>query len=221
MSSFINCILLGVILVVLYFCLKKYQGDKIELLDVKNVFGTFGLYDNKTADPPKKIVFNYNDNVTNKIIDQYNKEQDLGVQTRILYDNNWIEDVIDDEPQYNNRSNNLMETKAIYDRDMYKLPFENIDGAIDINDIPEDKIGKPIRQIYDDSIRDFRKLVPKKKMISSTTQENITYHSGASNLNYITPDNWVYEKEKPENGGQILDGLYASDPETFDANAMF
>ena len=37
----------------------------------------------------------------------------------------------------------------------------------------------------------------------------------------MAPDDWIYENEKAENGGEIDDGLYAVDYQVYGSNAQF
>ena len=63
--------------------------------------------------------------------------------------------------------------------------------SMDENDLP-----KTIAQIFDESITDFKKLTPLKE---SKTGDFII--QGASNLSTFNLDEFVYDDEKPENGG--------------------
>jgi hypothetical protein len=65
-----------------------------------------------------------------------------------------------------------------------------------------------------------KKLEQKKKVIGNSFEQTYS-QSGASNLSFISPDSWIYENEKAENGGQILNGLFASDPLTHESVAIF
>jgi hypothetical protein len=79
--------------------------------------------------------------------------------------------------------------------------------------------GKTLKEIYDNSFVDFKKLIPKKNIID--TELGYNSMQAASNLNYLTPDNWVYENEKQENGGKSIEGIYASDPSVYGVEAVF
>ena len=82
---------------------------------------------------------------------------------------------------------------------------------MDENDLP-----KTIAQIFDESITDFKKLTPLKEC-----QTGDFVIQGASNLSTFNPDEFVYDDEKPENGGSINNGLYAADMTTSNSNAIF
>jgi hypothetical protein len=94
-------------------------------------------------------------------------------------------------PQYTN--NNFSDQKAIYNNDIYAKPIHinRTMDSMDENDLP-----KTIAQIFDESITDFKKLTPPKE---SKTGDFII--QGASNLSTFNPDEFVYDNEKPENGG--------------------
>jgi hypothetical protein len=75
---------------------------------------------------------------------------------------------------------------------------------------PEDNQGKTIKEVYDNSMVDYKKLGPKKNMVSDENSDVVM--PGGSNLKYFTTDTWTYENENPENGGLIYNNLYADDP---------
>jgi hypothetical protein len=85
-----------------------------------------------------------------------------------------------------------------------------MDGVIDPNDFKNGK-GRTIKEIYDNSFVDYKKKVPK-KVLTEINSEQFKTHNAASNLSFINPDIWVYDEEKPENGGIFENGLMASDP---------
>ena len=112
----------------------------------------------------------------------------------------------------------FIEAKARFNYELYDPKTTHMNGVSDPNDFVNGE-GKTLKEVYDSSFVDFKELIPKKNKVD--IPENSAYLNGASNLNFITPDTWVYENEKPENGGQILNGLYASDPSVFSSNALF
>ena len=94
-------------------------------------------------------------------------------------------------PHYIN--NNFSDQRVIYNNDIYTKPIHNnrtLD-SMDENDLP-----KTIAQIFDESITDFKKLTPLKEY-----QTGDFIIQGASNLSTFNPDEFVYDDEKPENGG--------------------
>ena len=66
------------------------------------------------------------------------------------------------------------------------------------------------KYFYDKSLIDYKKLAPKKNMAEIEPDSNVV--NAASNLSFYSSDTWVYENEKPENGGILYDGISASDP---------
>ena len=94
-------------------------------------------------------------------------------------------------PQYTN--NKFSDQRAIYNNDIYAKPI-HINRTLDSMD--ENDLPKTIAQIFDESITDFKKLTPLKEY-----QTGDFIIQGASNLSTFNPDEFVYDDEKPENGG--------------------
>ena len=86
-------------------------------------------------------------------------------------------------------------------------------GKLNPNDT--DNIGKTIKEVYDNSFLDFKKMVPSKEIIDA---KPIT---ASSNLSFMNNDDWIYKNEKPENGGLLYENLYASDPNIYNTPAIF
>ena len=93
-----------------------------------------------------------------------------------------------------------------------------MDGIADPDDFIDGR-GRTLKEVYDNSFVDYKKLIPKEKIING--EPNTNFMQAASSLYYLTPDTWVYENEKAENGGQSSDGIFASDPSTLGTEAMF
>ena len=89
-------------------------------------------------------------------------------------------------PQYTNT--NFSDQRAIYNNDMYAKPIHS--------DRTVDYVNKTIAQVFDDSITDFKKLTPTKDY---KTGDYLI--QGGSNLSTFNIDDFVYDDEKPENGG--------------------
>ena len=89
-------------------------------------------------------------------------------------------------PQYTN--NTFSDQRAIYTNDMYAKPI-HINRTVD-------SVNKTIAQVFDDSITDFKKLTPIKDY---KTGDYLI--QGGSNLSTFNIDDFVYDDEKPENGG--------------------
>ena len=94
-------------------------------------------------------------------------------------------------PHYIN--NNFSDQRVIYNNDIYTKPI-HINRTLDSMD--ENDLPKTIAQIFDESITDFKKLTPLKEC-----QTGDFVIQGASNLSIFNPDEFVYDDEKPENGG--------------------
>lgn len=95
----------------------------------------------------------------------------------------------------------------LFDSKLYEKKIHN-ERIVDKED--ENELPKRIRDVYDDSITDFKTLIPQMKGTNTTVISD-----GAFNLEAFNPDYINYENEKPENGGQIpnLYGtVYGNDP---------
>ena len=200
MNKIFNLILLIGVLSLLYYCIKQNRTENFVNLD--KVY-----YIEK--DNTQNIEFNY-DNIRD-IDKQFMKEQEKGVVLNTWYPNTWIEK-IDEEgnPVYGSRElkEDFIESKARFTYEFNEPRVYKMDGVMDPNEIKNNN-GKTLKEVYDNSFIDFKKLVPKKEVLS--TDEMIT-QNGASNLSYIMPDVWMYKDEKPENGGVYDNGIMASDP---------
>jgi hypothetical protein len=124
--------------------------------------------------------------------------------------------IINDDKKNNFINYNMIKSwqpNIYYDNDSKTMKkFNNSDKVLNNNTIiysQNDDIStqdKTIREVYDSKIMDFKKNIPKK----SINNNNII--KCASNLNVISPKEWNYDEEKPENGGEINNGLFAYDP---------
>ena len=87
----------------------------------------------------------------------------------------------------------------------------------------KNNIGKKIQEVYNNSFVNFKNLIPNKTIINNTPNTN--FMQAASDLQYLTPDTWVYENEKGENGGIMYNNkittVFASDPSTLGIEAIF
>lgn len=160
-----------------------------------------------------KVKFDYN---LRNIDKQFLHEQDKGVVMNSSYPNTWLESNINNNPVYNSRekdeNNNVspfeyLQTKTSNGYEFNKNKFNNIDGIMEDN-----TTGKTLQEVYDNSMVDYKKLVPMKDNIP-VDDDNMA-RKGASELSYITSDMWLYKDERQENGGEIVDGLYAFDNNT-------
>lgn len=126
------------------------------------------------------IKFNYNlDSDINK---QFQKEQEIGVHIYPNYPNQTISTQTISTEIINNPN-----TRLSYE--FNKLKTENLDGVI-TNEIS-------IKDVYNNSLVDYKKLVPTQNKYSAKIKE------GASDLKFYSNNLWEYENDKPENGGKI------------------
>jgi hypothetical protein len=173
---------------------------------------------------PQKIDYDYN---IEDLEIQFMNEQKNGVHFTSLCPNRWIQSFDPDgNPIYNSRENvtgvleSFIEPKARFSYEFNKENTLKMSGIIDPDDFIDGR-GKTIKEIYDNSFVDFKKLTPKKTIIDNVSEENSNSIQAASDLYYLPPDNWIYENEKQENGGKSIEGIYASDPSVDGLEAVF
>jgi hypothetical protein len=226
MEKMLNIILIMGLLVLLNLCLQKHKNEKI--IPKNNNIVTEKFKMDKIYMPTKvveqPIKFNYDK--PREIDKQFQKEQDYGAGLKTWYPNTWIERIDENgQPVYGSREKetgnleNFIESKARFTYEFNSPRSVQMDGIADPDDFIDGK-GRTLKEVYDNSFVDFKKLVPKKEVVGDSSVQTYS-QSGASNLSFISPDTWIYENEKAENGGQILKGLYASDPLTMDSVAIF
>lgn len=173
---------------------------------------------------------------------QFLKEQEYGANMNILYPNTWVECVDSDGtgvPKWNSRekttgeANNIILPRVLNSYNFNKERILNMGGVIDPG--VNLNVGEKIKDIYDNSFVNFKNLIPNKTIISDTfpvgpgmtkgISPEIQLVQGASNLSYLTPDTWIYENEKGENGGVMYTNkhttVFASDPTTEGIVASF
>jgi len=226
MEKMLNIILIMGLLVLLNLCLQKHKNEKI--IPKNNNIVTEKFKMDKIYMPTKvveqPIKFNYDK--PREIDKQFQKEQDYGAGLKTWYPNTWIERIDENgQPVYGSREKetgnleNFIESKARFTYEFNSPRSVQMDGIADPDDFIDGK-GRTLKEVYDNSFVDFKKLVPKKEVVGDSSIQTYS-QSGASNLSFISPDTWIYENEKAENGGQILKVLYASDPLTMDTVAIF
>ena len=238
MEKMFKVLLVFGVLVALYYCIQKHKREN-ETVYVNNsnngksvnnekpiveVIEKFNMDKIKYEEPIKnnKVEFDYDMRPIEK---QFLNEQTNGAIVTPHYPNRWIES-FDSEgnPIINSRENvtgtieTFIEPKARFTYSFNKEKTLNMDGIADPDDFIDGR-GKTLKEIYDNSFVDFKKLVPKEKLVNG--EPNTNFMQAASSLYYLTPDTWVYENERPENGGQTSDGIFASDPSTLGSVAMF
>jgi hypothetical protein len=221
MEKIFNIILLIGVLYVLYLCIQKYKpisdlnkktkptdNSKEEFINLDKVW-----YIDK--EPTNKVKFTYENE---RPIDKtFLKEQDFGSQLSTWYPNTWIEKIDENgNPVYNSRENitgvkeDFIESKARFTYEFNSPRTVQMDGIADPNDFKDGR-ERTLKEIYDNSFVDYKKMIPKKRQVQMDS-EQLNIEPGGSNLSFISPDTWIYEQEKPENGGKFETGLMASDP---------
>ena len=207
------------------------------------------LYDDPLIkDKAEDIKFNY-ENMPTKEDEQFKVEQEKGMNLATRYFNHYIKYIDENnEPVYNidEKQNNIVENKVQDTWEFNKPKVSNIDGYVNnntdgyvnnntnvyvnnntdgyinnntngyVNNNTNGYVNKTVREVFDNSFVDYKKLVPKKDLV-----QNINKSSGASSLTFYKPDKWTYNNEKMENGGEIVNGLYACDPSTIGSVAIF
>ena len=225
-----NSLLMLVFIIILYISLKKYENmksvDNTTILDDTENDTHSTICDDEFKDNypyivPEYIKFDYNPNPS--IIEQYKKEQQRGSNMTIKYGNKFAKSVNKDGKinygylkDYTKNPDEFEDTKVIYNDIMYTGNVTNVDGIIHPKDIKQ--MGKSIQEVYDNNIVDFKKLIDKKDKHGDGSRAFTS--DGASKLSYLLDDDWTYDNEKPENGGQILEGFYAFDPHVHNTPAM-
>jgi hypothetical protein len=220
MEKIFNVLLVFGVLIAIYYCIQKHKKETNNNSDIVEKF----QMDKIRYDEPietNKVQFDYD---VRPIEKQFMDEQKNGATIVPHFSNSWIES-FDSEgnPIFNTRENvtgsieTFIEPKARFTYDFNKEKTLSMDGIVDPDDFIDGR-GKTLKDIYDNSFVDFKKLVPKEKLVNG--EPNTNFMQAASSLYYLTPDNWVYENERPENGGQSTDGILASDPTVFGLEAM-
>ena len=199
MKKMFNCILLFGLLIFIYHILQKYKNNNnCNNNDNYENFDMSKIYYNPTIKPDIKFDYDFTE-----VDNQFMKDQENSFNVAYYAPNT-------NDPEILNNLNTYNETLYNYDFNKLRIP--------DLDNNENSANGKTIKEIYDNSLVDFKKLIPKKNMIKSNED---TLLEGGSKLSFYTNDNWVYDNEKPENGGSINNGLYAVDYNTLNSNAIF
>jgi len=225
MAEIFNIILIIIILVITYYCIQcskpdnnikpyitKQNINKIVSSDISTIKPN--IIEKFTDTDMQDVTFDYD---LRPIEKEFIKEQEDGAFLYTWYPNTWIDHIDENgKPVYNSREHVTGKSDTfIYPKTSASYDFNNKSNVLK----PEEIQGKTIKEIYDNSIVDYKKLGPKKIMVSDDTSDIVM--PGGSNLVYFTPDTWTYEDETPENGGVLYNNLYASDPMTQNAVAVF
>jgi hypothetical protein len=126
-------------------------------------------------------------------------------------------------PVYNSRENvtgvkeDFVEDKSRFTYEFNSPRSVQMDGVADPNDFKNGN-GRTLQEVYDKSFVDYKDMIPNKSK-REIEADQMNTQEGGSNLSFISPDTWIYEQEKPENGGIIANGLTAFDPLSFNSTA--
>ena len=206
MKEIFNIILIIIGLIIAYHVIhyNNLKNNIENLTDINQQYNNI-IVPNNVITLEKNIKFNYD---IRPIDNEFIKEQKQGVNLNTWYPNTWIEKIDENgNPIYGSRESSdpfLIKQKTNSSYDFNIMKTENVDSVLKKEDV-----GKTIKEIYDNSIIDYKKLEPKKNMIGDENSDIIM--PGSSNLKFFSSDTWTYENEKPENGGILYDGIYAND----------
>ena len=201
----INIILLILILISIYYYFNKSK----ETIDNNKSHLDEYFFNNKKQE--KYCDFTYYD-----INSYYEKKQGVIIKPELNTDSiqfnnikSWVPNIYFDSEtqqnkQFNNTNQDLLNENMIYKKDN-SITSPNL---IPLSD------NKTIKEIYDDSILDYKKNIPKKKL------NNNNIIQCGSNLNILSPNDWNYDNESSLNGGEIINGLYGYDPLTNQCTSM-
>ena len=220
MKEFYNIILIIITLFIVYYCIQSNKNnDFFSVLTPNPVLTSNPVNKNIENSPSPKIVNNdtkyINFDYDLRPIDkEYLKEQETGTFLNTWYPNTWIDHIDENgNPVYNSRENItgnsndfLTKPKTSSSYEFNKNKTNNMSGVLS----PTDSQGKTIKEVYDNSMVNYKNLCPKKNIISDENSDIVM--PGGSNLEYFTSDTWTYENENPENGGLLYNNLYADDP---------
>lgn len=190
MEKTFNGILIIFILLMITAIIKytNYFGTVSENFAVNLSNSVDGIKLNNNYYNPKieseSIEFNYD--LNSDIYKQFQKEQENGAFMT---------------PTYNA---DVINSKTHLSYDFNKLKTTNLDGII-----PIENSDISIKEVYDNSVIDYKKLIPTKN------KKSLKLDKGASNLQSYPSNIWEYDNEKQENGGLIKNTenyeLYAHD----------
>jgi hypothetical protein len=202
-----NIILIITILVIAYYCMQNNNEIKSDnITNIKEQETVENFIDLDT----KYIKFDYD---LRPIEKEYLKDQKDSAYLYTWYPNTWIERIDENgNPIYNSRDKVTGKVDIVIDEAKSSFSYEfnnvktvNMSGVLGL----ENSQGKTIKEIYDNSMVDYKNLGPKKNRISDDTSDIVM--PGGSNLEYFTADTWTYENEDANNGGLIYDNVYGDD----------
>ena len=216
-NMFFGILLLILIIILININNKNKNETEPFNKETNNITNSLLIDHNNTnlKDKPENVKYDYENGITDHE-KQFLIEQEFGMNLATINYNKWINHIDENgnpvyltTEQITGQPTIIVENKTRNTWEFNKPKISNPDGHIEINQ------GRKIRDIYDNSILDYKKLTPKKEMV-----ENINYSNGASSLSFYTPDKWTYKDEKLENGGSS-NGIFANDPSTTGSVAIF
>jgi len=156
------------------------------------------------------IIFDYEKNIYDKVPESKNKMnltdkyyQDLKTGSRMIPKYEPPKDQKNKEFYKNESSDQTI----IYDSKLYEKQIHN---QRTVPNSTSNELPKKISEAFDESITDFKTLIPEMK-----GKQSDLVSDGAFDLEAYNPDYILYDDEKPENGGKIpnLYGtVYGNDP---------
>ena len=212
MKSIFNLVLFLIVIIILVVICNSFENNKTQPTLQKKIMSEFTgekITINNIPHSEPVIVFDYEKYIYEKvprkkkisISDRFYKDLKVGATTIPKY-----------EPPKGEKNKEFYKKEfsdqsLLFDSKLYekKIHTERIVDKEEENQLP-----KRIRDVFDDSITDFKTLIPQMKGTNTTLVSD-----GAFNLEAFNPDYINYENEKPENGGQIpnLYGtVYGNDP---------
>jgi len=229
MVKLLNNILMIVFFIVLYTALKKYNKKVSNNIETDDEIRNYVVNEHlsvplkKVNDTPYQINFDYEISKDNKLIKQFQKEQDEGSNMTIKYPNRFIvkldeneEPIWSDYKNLTGNPDNFIDNRILFGDNLYGSHIKNMDGKLNPQDANMDNTGKTLKNIYDSHILDFKDMIPKKEF---SYDNNI--QSAASNLQYMDDDDWKYKNERGMNGGVVYDNIYAADPMLHNTPALY
>jgi hypothetical protein len=206
MKELFNIILIIITLIIAYYCI-RYNNEHTE---PQQNYNQKKPVENFTNLDTKYINFDYD---LRPIEKEFIKEQEHGAYLYTWYPNTWIDHIDENgEPVYNSRECVTGKADTFIDGPKSSSSYDfNNNKTINMGGVlKSENEGKTIKEVYDNSMVDYKKLGPQKTRLTDETSDIVMH--GGSNQCYFTSDTWTYENENPENGGLIYDNVYGDDP---------
>ena len=147
-------ILIVIFIIIFIYIYNKNKVSNFEPFQLDKI-----VYDVE-PDLTENVKFNYE----NELDKRFLLEQDNSVNLATRYPNTWIQSIDENgEPVYANREmitgkpDVIVEEKVRYNWEFNKPKVDNLDGHVNPDDV-----GKTIREVYDNSFVDYKKLIPTK-----------------------------------------------------------